>query len=87
MPLGVKFKDSAGKRGANFRPIAPKDEITVNVRNISRSLDKLPQDIRCEWKDNKVILNLDNVVGNRIRIKQKDAIRFANWILQTLKKK
>jgi hypothetical protein len=78
------FQDAAGVRGRPY--IAPKGEIQLLVKPAARSLDELKRNVSCTIKDNFLILDLSKTVSDKIKIKKKDAIEFANWITQTFAK-
>lgn len=85
MPIGVPFKDSAGLIGAKF--VAPKSEKLIKACSDSRSLEKMKVAIHCEFKRSRIILDVSDVIGHRIRLSVKDAKLFANWILEVTNKK
>jgi hypothetical protein len=88
MPLGVPFKDSSGFVGRSQATKAPKAETTVTVRPDAKSLRAFaPAAIKCEYKNSKIVLYMQDVVGDRIKLKIPDAKRFAAWILEVTSKR
>lgn len=85
MPQNKPFKDSAGRRGTPSK--APLGEIEVQSKPTAKSLSGLSNIIHCEIKDSYLILNLQQVVTDRIRIKITDARRLSEWILTTKPKR
>ncbi len=81
------FIDRYAKIG---RPkLAPDGEMNVSAQPLSRSLAELSKFdaqsrvVHAEIKRTRLWLNLKHVIGDRVSIKKKDAIKFAQWILKT----
>ena len=83
------FIDKYAETGRVY--LAPEAETSIEVKPLSRSLtelakfDKQSRSIRAEIK-NGLRLDLSHVLGDSIKIKKKDAIKFANWILSVYSK-
>src|SRR5882757_8759439 len=81
-----EFIDKYAQIGKPYK--APEAETSIEVKPLSRSLielakfDKQSRNIRAEIK-NGLRLDLSYVLGDSIKIKKKDAIKFANWILRS----
>ena len=82
----TKFKDSRALIG---RPLkAPLSEVIMSAKPFARSLrsiskserNKITAEVR---QDNYLVLNTSMILGDKIRITKKDAIRFARWILRS----
>jgi hypothetical protein len=69
--------------------LAPESETTIDAQPSSRSLkelskfDKQARMIRAEVKRGELRLDLSHVIGDRIKINKRNAVKFANWILNT----
>jgi len=85
LPLGVPFKDAAGKKGSNQAVNAPTAETNLTGKG-ERSMRRVPQLINCQFKNGGFSLKLDNVIGPRVRVKKVDMVRFANWILAAVRR-
>lgn len=91
MPKDRPFIDSFALRGRAY--IAPDATTIVNIQPYSRSLkelskfDKESRSITCEIKKSQLRLDLNHVIGDKISISKKDAIKFASWILNSYKEK
>ncbi len=88
--LMTSFKDRYAKHGRPFK--APEYECNVKAQPLSRSLIELSKFdaeskfIKVEVKGTKLRLNLQHVIGDRVVINKKDAIQFAQFILESYAK-
>lgn len=87
MPTYRPFIDRYGLIGRPY--LAPDYETAINAQPQSRSLielakfDKQSRNIQCEIKQSRLRLDFSHALGDKVLIKKKDAIRFAQWILKS----
>lgn len=88
MPKDRPFIDKHANIGRPY--LAPNANLEVQVQPQSRSLNELSKfdaesrKIKAEIKRGTLRLDLQYVIGDKIIIKRKDAIQFANWIITSL---
>ena len=83
------FIDRFAEHGRPY--LAPDANLDIQSESSSRSLkdlskfDKQSRMIHAEIKRGILRLDLQHVIGDKINIKKKDAIKFAKWIMENFK--